>query len=434
MEHLKVVDPEIADAIQGELRRQHEHLELIASENFTSLAVMEAQGCVMTNKYAEGYPGARWYGGCEFVDAAERLAIERVKALFGAEHANVQPHSGTQANIVVFYALLQPGETILAMSLAHGGHLSHGHPKNFSGRFYTIVPYGVSRQTEQIDYDELEALARARRPKLILAGYSAYPRVLDFARFRAIADAVGAVLMVDMAHFAGLSAAGVYPNPVPCADLVTSTTHKTMRGPRGGFILCRSAYAKAIDSALFPGNQGGPLMHTIAAKAVCFKEAMSAEFKAYQRQVVANARALATALASRGYRIVSGGTDNHLLLVDLTPKGLSGKEAQETLDQAKITVNKNAIPFDPLPPGKASGIRLGSPALTTRGMREPEMEAIAALIDDALLHRQDPAALHAVARKASELAERFPLYPELRVPLKDVRGAGFGVRGNCPEP
>jgi len=373
MPQLRQIDSEVYAAIQGELKRQHDHLELIASENFTSLAVLEAQGSVMTNKYAEGYPGARWYGGCEYVDVAERLAIERAKALFGAEHANVQPHSGTQANIVVFYAMLQPGDTILAMSLAHGGHLSHGHPKNFSGRFFTVVPYGVDRKTEQIDYDELEALARTHKPKLILAGYSAYPRVLDFSRFRAIADAVGAVLLVDMAHFAGLAAAGVYPNPVPHAEFVTSTTHKTLRRPRGGFILCRGAYAKAIDSALFPGNQGGPLMHIIAAKAVCFKEAQSAEFRAYQRQVVANAKALAAALAARGYRIVSGGTDNHLLLVDLTPKGLTGKEAQATLEQAKITVNKNAIPFDPLPPAKASGIRLGSPAVTTRGMREPEM-------------------------------------------------------------
>ena len=413
-QHLKQTDPEIYAAIQQEAQRQHEHLELIASENFTSLAVLEAQGSVMTNKYAEGYPGARWYGGCEHVDVAERLAIERATALFGAEHANVQPHSGTQANIIVFYAMLQPGDAILAMSLAHGGHLSHGHPKNFSGRFYTIVPYGVSRQTEQIDYDELEALAKTHKPKMILAGYSAYSRVLDFPRFRKIADAVGALLLVDMAHFAGLVAAGVYPNPVPHADVVTSTTHKTLRGPRGGFILCRAQYAKAIDSALFPGNQGGPLMHTIAAKAVCFKEAQSDEFRAYQRQVVANARALAQALAARGFRIVSGGTDNHLLLVDLTPKGLTGKEAQEALDQAKITVNKNAIPFDPLPPAKASGIRLGAPALTTRGMKEREMEEVAALIDEALTHRQDPVVLQTVARKVKAMADRFPLYPELR--------------------
>jgi glycine hydroxymethyltransferase len=411
---LQQTDPEVHDAIQREAQRQHDHLELIASENFTSLAVLEAQGSVLTNKYAEGYPGARWYGGCEFVDVAERLAIERAKALFGAEHANVQPHSGTQANIVVFYALLEPGDTILAMSLDHGGHLSHGHKKNFSGRFFRIVPYGVNRQTEQIDYDELERLAREHKPKLILAGYSAYPRVLDFARFRQIADAVGAILLVDMAHFAGLSAAGVYPNPTPHADVVTSTTHKTLRGPRGGFILCRSPYAKAIDSALFPGNQGGPLMHIIAAKAVCFKEAQSQEFKSYQRQVVANAKALAAALSARGYRIVSGGTDNHLLLVDLTPKGLTGKEAQEALDQARITVNKNAIPFDPLPPGKASGIRLGTPALTTRGMKEPQMQQIAGLIDDVLMRRGDAAVLARVRSHVEALVNQFPLYPELR--------------------
>ena len=414
MEHLRQADPDIYDAIQRETQRQHDHLELIASENFTSLAVLEAQGSTLTNKYAEGYPGARWYGGCEFVDVAERLAVERVTALFGAEHANVQPHSGTQANIVVFYTLLQPGDTILAMSLAMGGHLSHGHPKNFSGRFFTIVPYGVNQKTERIDYDEVEQLAQEHKPKILLAGYSAYSRALDFPRLRKIADGAGALLMVDMAHFAGLVAGGCYPNPVPHADLVTSTTHKTLRGPRGGFILCRAPYAKAIDSALFPGNQGGPLMHVIAAKAVCFKEAMSEEFKAYQRQVVANARTLAETLARLGYRIVSGGTDNHLLLVDLTPKGLNGKEAQDALGQARITVNKNAIPFDPLPPSKASGIRLGSPALTTRGMREAEMRDVAQLIDEALTRRQDPAALAGVARKVQALAERFPLYPELR--------------------
>ena len=419
MSQLRQRDPDIFDAIQKETQRQHDHLELIASENFTSLAVMEAQGSVMTNKYAEGYPGMRWYGGCEFVDVAERLAIERAKALFGAEHANVQPHSGTQANIVVLYAMLQPGDTVLAMSLAMGGHLSHGHPKNFSGRFFTIVPYGVRKDTEQIDYDEVEALAKQHKPKLILAGYSAYPRVLDFARFRAIADAVGAILMVDMAHFAGLVAGGVYPNPVPHAEFVTSTTHKTLRGPRGGLILCRAQYAKAIDSALFPGNQGGPFMHTIAAKAVCFKEAMAPGFKDYARQVVANARALAAALAQRGYRIVSGGTDNHLFLLDLTPKGVNGKDAQEALGQAKITVNKNAIPFDPLPPAKASGIRIGTPAVTTRGMKEPEMALIAQYIDEALIGRQDPQALAAVARKVQALADRFPLYPELRVSSAD---------------
>ncbi len=429
MPSLRDVDPEISEAIQQELQRQHEHLELIASENFTSLAVLEAQGSVMTNKYAEGYPGARWYGGCECVDVAERLAIERVKALFGAEHANVQPHSGTQANIVVYYAMLQPGDGILAMSLAHGGHLSHGHPKNFSGRYFTIIPYGVSQTTEQIDYDELEALAKAHKPKMILAGYSAYPRLLDFARFRKIADGIGALLVVDMAHFAGLTAAGVYPNPVPHADFVTSTTHKTLRGPRGGFILCRSPYAKAIDSALFPGNQGGPLMHVIAAKAVCFKEAATPAFGAYQRQVVANAQALADALAQAGYRIVSGGTDNHLMLVDLTPKGLTGKEAQDVLGRARITVNKNAIPFDPLPPAKASGIRLGTPAVTTRGMRGAQMIEIAGLIDEALTHRQDPAALASVARRAAALAERFPLYPELRT-RTEQDGSGLGARGS----
>ncbi len=414
MQALRQTDPEIYEALQRELQRQHEHLELIASENFTSLSVLEAQGSVLTNKYAEGYPHARWYGGCEFVDVAEQLAIDRVKALFGAEHANVQPHSGTQANIAVFYASLQPGDKILAMSLAHGGHLSHGHPKNYSGKYFTIVPYGVNKTTEQIDYDELEALANEHHPKMVLAGYSAYPRVLDFKRFREICDRVGAILLVDMAHFAGLVAAGVYPNPTPYAEFVTSTTHKTLRGPRGGFILCKQPYAKAIDSAVFPGTQGGPLMHVIAAKAVCFLEAQTPAFKANQRQVVANAKALAKTLADRGYRIVSGGTDNHLLLVDLTPKGLTGKEAQETLDQAKITVNKNAIPFDPLPPAKASGVRLGTPAVTTRGMKEREMEQIAQLIDEALANRTDAGRLQAVRRGVEELVERFPLYPELR--------------------
>ena len=414
---LRQIDPEIADAVQREVERQHGHLELIASENFTSLAVLEAQGSVMTNKYAEGYPGARWYGGCEFVDVAESLAIERATTLFGAEHANVQPHSGTQANIVVFYALLQPGDTILAMSLAHGGHLSHGHPKNFSGRFFTIVPYGVNQRTEQIDYDALERLAKEHKPKLILAGYSAYPRVLDFARFRKIADAVGAILLVDMAHFAGLVAAKVYPDPVPHAEVVTSTTHKTLRGPRGGLILCRSQYAKAINSALFPGNQGGPMMHTIAAKAVCFKEAMTEPFRAYQRQIVANANALAKAMAACGYRIVSGGTDNHLLLVDLTPKGLTGKEAQETLDQARITVNKNAIPFDPEKPAVTSGIRIGTPAVTTRGMREEEMRLIGQLVAEVLQEAADEDRQRRVRGKVLELCQQFPLYAE-RLGLK----------------
>ena len=411
---LREVDPEIDEAIRREVERQHAHIELIASENFTSLAVLEAQGSVLTNKYAEGYPAARWYGGCEFVDRAEQLAIDRAKQLFGAEHANVQPHSGASANLAVFYAALEPGDTILAMNLAHGGHLTHGHPKNFSGRFYAVVPYGVDRKTEQLDYDELERLAKAHRPKLILAGYSAYSRLLDFARFRHIADAVGALLLVDMAHFAGLVAAGLHPNPVPHADFVTSTTHKTLRGPRSGFLLCRAQYAKAINAAVFPGTQGGPFMHVIAAKAVCFKEALTAEFAAYQRQVLSNAKALAGAMAQSGYRIVSGGTDNHLMLADLGAKGLTGKEAQETLDVAKITVNKNAIPFDPLPPAKASGIRLGTPAVTTRGMGPSEMAQIAQLIDQALTHRADASALSAVARQVDALVERFPLYPELR--------------------
>ncbi len=415
MGRLQESDPEVHAAIQGERRRQHEHLELIASENFTSLAVLEAQGSVLTNKYAEGYPKARWYGGCEFVDVVEQLAIDRVKALFGAEHANVQPHSGTEANIAVLYALLQPGDKILAMSLAHGGHLSHGHPKNYSGKLFTIIPYGVSQGTEQINYDDVAALAREHRPKLILAGYSAYSRVLDFPRFRAIADEVGALLMVDMAHFAGLTAAGVYPNPTAVSDIVTSTTHKTLRGPRGGFILCKQPYAKAIDSAVFPGVQGGPLMHVIAAKAVCFREAATPEFAQYQRQVVANAKMLASAMGGRGYRIVSGGTDNHLMLVDVTSKGLTGKDAQETLEAARITVNKNAIPFDPLPPGKASGIRLGTPAVTSRGMKEAEMRRIAQLIDDALAGRQDPEALKTVRLGVEALVEQFPLYPELEL-------------------
>jgi glycine hydroxymethyltransferase len=426
LEHLQKADPEIYQAITKETQRQQSHLELIASENFTSLAVMEAQGSVLTNKYAEGYPGARWYGGCEFVDLAEQLAIDRVKALFGAEHANVQPHSGSQANVIVLYAALQPGDTILAMSLAHGGHLTHGHPKNFSGRFFHIVPYGVNQQTEQIDYEDVAALARQHKPKLILAGYSAYSRMLDFARFRTIADSVGALLMVDMAHFAGLVAAGVYPSPMPHADFVTSTTHKTLRGPRGGFILCRAAHAKAIASATFPGNQGGPLMHAIAAKAVCFKEAMSPAFKAYQQQVIANAKALAGALTQRGYRLVSGGTDNHLMLVDLTPKGVTGQEAQETLDQARITVNKNAIPFDPLPPGKASGIRLGTPAVTTRGLKEADLRQVAQFIDEALTHRAAPEALARVRAQVGKLTEQFPLYPELtrpnEVPVLRPRG------------
>ena len=412
-EQLRKIDPEIFSAIQQEIRRQHEHLELIASENFTSLAVMEAMGSVMTNKYAEGYPGARWYGGCQYVDQAEALAIDRAKALFKAEHANVQPHSGSQANMAVYFSVLEPGDTILTMDLAHGGHLTHGHPKNFSGRLFKVIPYGVSKEGERINYDELAALAKEHKPKLILAGYSAYPRELDFPRFRQIADSVGAILVVDMAHFAGLVAAGIHPSPVPHAEFVTTTTHKTLRGPRGGMILCRKDWAKKVDSQIFPGTQGGPLMHVIAAKAVALKEAMTPEFKAYQQQVVKNAKTLAASLQKQGWRIVSGGTDNHLMLVDLTVKGLTGKQASSVLDQARITVNKNAIPFDPNPPAVAGGIRLGTPAVTTRGMKEPEMERIALLIDKALAGMNEEGVIEQVARDVGTLADRFPLYPEL---------------------
>ena len=414
LEHLKKTDPEIYRAIVEEVKRQHENLELIASENFTSLAVLEAMGSVMTNKYAEGYPAVRWYGGCEYVDQAEALAIERAKALFGAEHANVQPHSGAQANMAVYFSVLEPGDPVLAMDLACGGHLTHGHPKNFSGRFFKIIPYGVSKKDERIDYDELMALAKEHKPKLILAGYSAYPRELDFKKFRAIADAVGAILMVDMAHFAGLVAAGIHPSPVPYAEFVTTTTHKTLRGPRGGMILCKKDFAKKLDSQIFPGIQGGPLMHVIAAKAVALKEAMTPAFKEYQSQVVKNAKELANALASSRWRIVSGGTDNHLMLVDLTVRGLTGKEASLALDRARITVNKNAIPFDPNPPAKAGGIRLGTPAVTTRGMREPEMRTIAGLIDKVLSALNEEGLLEQVVRDVGVLVERFPLYAELR--------------------
>ncbi len=428
LEHLKQTDPEIHKAILQEVRRQHEHLELIASENFTSLAVLEATGSVLTNKYAEGYPAARWYGGCQFVDDAERLAIERAKLLFGAEHANVQPHSGSQANMAVYLSVLEPGDTVMAMDLACGGHLPHGHPKNFSGRLFKIVPYGVSKKDERIDYDELLALAKEHKPRMILAGYSAYPRVLDFQKFRAIADQVGAVLVVDMAHFAGLVAAGVHPSPVPYAEFVTTTTHKTLRGPRGGMILCRKEFAKKVDSQIFPGTQGGPLMHVIAAKAVALKEAMTPAFKEYQHQIVRNAKSMADSLGAKGWRIVSGGTDNHLMLVDVAGRGLTGKDCSTALDQARITVNKNAIPFDPNPPAKAGGIRLGTPAVTTRGMKEPQMETIAGLIDKVLsgmTWRSEMVRPHLAAAMAEEglleqvgldveqLVERFPLYPEL---------------------
>ncbi len=411
--YLKTHDPEIYQAIRSEIHRQNDNIELIASENFTSLPVLEAMGSVLTNKYAEGYPAKRWYGGCEYVDIAERLAIDRAKLLFGAEHANVQPHSGTSANIAVFVALLEPGAKILGMDLSHGGHLSHGHKMNFSGKYYEIIPYGVSQKDEQIDYDNFEKLALEHKPKMILMGASAYPRVIDFKRGRQIADKIGALLMVDMAHFAGLVATGHHPNPVPYADVVTTTTHKTLRGPRAGLILCREAYAKAIDSAVFPGIQGGPLMHVIAAKAVALKEAMSPEFKKYSGQIVQNAKALAKAMAVRGFRIVSGGTDNHLMLVDVKVKGFTGKDVQEALDHVRITVNKNTIPFDQESPFKASGVRLGTPAVTTRGMTEKEMEVIADCIDQALKAPQNEANLQKVRSRVEELTKKFPLYADL---------------------
>ena len=416
-DHLKKTDPEIYRAICQEIKRQHEHLELIASENFASLAVIEAMGSVLTNKYAEGYPGARWYGGCQYVDEAEVLAIDRAKTLFGAEHANVQPHSGSQANMAAYFSVLEPGDTIMTMDLACGGHLTHGHPKNFSGRLFKVVPYGVSKKDDLINYDELMALAKEHKPKLIMAGYSAYPRVLDFPKFRAIADQVGAILVVDMAHFAGLVAAGIHPSPVPYAELVTTTTHKTLRGPRGGMILCRKEFAKKIDSQIFPGTQGGPLMHVIAAKAVALKEAMTPAFKEYQIQIVKNAKVLAETLKGKGWRIVSGGTDNHLMLVDVTAKQLTGKQASSALDSARITVNKNAIPFDPNPPAVAGGIRLGTPAVTTRGMKEHEMQAIGSLIDKVLSGLNEEGLIEQVIGEVGRLAEKFPLYPEL---LRDL--------------
>ena len=404
-------DPELAEALEGERRRQEEHVELIASENYASPRVLEAQGSVLTNKYAEGLPGRRYYGGCEFVDQVEQLAIDRARALFGAEGANVQPHSGAQANMCVYFAELEPGDTILAMNLAHGGHLTHGSPVNFSGRFFRVVPYGVRESDGRIDLDQVRELARRERPKMLVVGHSAYPRAIDFAPFRAIADEVGATVMADMAHFAGLVAAGIHPSPVPHCEFVTTTTHKTLRGPRGGMILFREAHAKTINASVFPGNQGGPLMHVIAAKAVALKEASSPEFRAYQRQVVANAQALGQGLVRRGFRLASGGTDNHLLLVDLRGTELSGKVAQETLDKARITVNKNAVPFDPRPPFVTSGIRLGTPAVTTRGMREVEMDAIAELIRRGLEHVGDDRALAALGAEVRDLCARFPIYP-----------------------
>jgi glycine hydroxymethyltransferase len=411
MSFLEEIDPEVFSAIQKETDRLEQNLELIASENVVSEAVLEAQGCVMTNKYAEGYPGKRYYGGCQFVDEVESLAIARAKELFGADHSNVQPHSGTQANMTVYLAVLKPGDSYLGMNLAHGGHLSMGSPVNFSGMLYRVIPYGVSEHTETIDYDELERLAKEHRPKLIVAGASAYPRIIDYARFRKIADAIGAMLMVDMAHIAGLVAAGLHPSPVPHADFVTTTTHKTLRGPRGGMVLCRAEHAKTIDSKVFPGVQGGPLMHVIAAKAVALKEALSPEFKSYQQQIVKNAQALAQALMSQGFRLTSGGTDNHLMLVDLRKSELTGKVAQEALDKARITVNKNAVPFDTRSPFVTSGIRLGTPAVTTRGMKEKEMEQIGDFIVGALNHVADEQALQAVAGKVEDLCRKFPVYP-----------------------
>src|SRR5579872_4767679 len=407
-------DPEIAAAIDNETRRQHEGLELIASENFVSEAVLEAAGSVFTNKYAEGYPGKRYYGGCEFTDVVENLARDRAKQLFGAEHANVQPHAGSQANMEAYAAVLQPGDTILGLNLAHGGHLTHGHHLNFSGKTYKIVPYGVTKEGETIDYDELEKLAERERPKLIIGGGSAYPRIIDFERMRKIADKVGALYLVDMAHFAGLVAGGVHPSPVPHAQIVTTTTHKTLRGPRAGMILCRQEYAAAIDKTVFPGDQGGPLVHIMAAKAVCFQEAMQPEFRDYARQIVANAKVLAQKLAEEGFRIISGGTDTHLMLVDVFSKGMLGSEAEKALGEAGITVNKNAIPFDTNPPLKPSGIRIGTPALTTRGMKEKEMRQVGRWIAEALYHRSEPELLKRVRKEVFELAEAFPLYAERR--------------------
>ncbi|MFP4472955.1 MAG: serine hydroxymethyltransferase [Candidatus Omnitrophota bacterium] len=413
MDHLNRTDPEVYQAIARELDRQKNNLELIASENIVSQAVMEAQGSVMTNKYAEGYPHRRWYGGCVHVDAAEELAIERAKELFGAEHVNVQPHSGSQANNAVYNVAIKPGDTILTLDLACGGHLTHGHKMNFSGRTYHVVHYGVDKDTEMFDYDEIRRLAKEHRPQLILAGASAYARTIDFVKFRQICDEVGAVLFVDMAHIAGLVAAGIHPNPVPHADFVTTTTHKTLRGPRGGMILCREEYGKKIDTHVFPGIQGGPLMHVIAAKAVSFQEALSDEFKAYQRQVVSNARAMAEALAGMGFRIVSGGTDNHLFMVDLRSKKITGKEASSVLDEVHITVNKNLIPYDPESPMVTSGIRIGTPALTTRGMKEDQMLRVAEYIDRAVTGRDDPQELEKVRAGVLELTEQFPIYKDL---------------------
>jgi len=413
MNALKKVDPEIYNIIRKELERQQNNIELIASENFTSIAILEAAGSVLTNKYAEGYPSKRWYGGCECVDGAESLAIERAKKIFGAEHVNVQPHSGSQANMAVYFALLQPGDTVLAMDIASGGHLTHGLKHNFSGKLFNVISYGLNKNTEMLDYNEIEALSKKHKPRMILAGASAYSRVIDFKRFRKIADKVGAYLFVDMAHIAGLVAAGLHPNPVEHAHVVSTTTHKTLRGPRGGMILCKQEFAKKIDMEVFPGEQGGPLMHIIAAKAVALKEAETEEFKKYQSQIIKNAKSMANALDKSGYRIVSGGTDTHLFLVDLTSKNITGKAASEILDKIHITVNKNLIPFDKNFPSLTSGIRLGTPAVTTRGMKEKDMEKIAEIIDSAIKYRQDEGKLEKCAKDTAKLIKKFPLYPEL---------------------
>ena len=415
MRHLQSVDKDVYQAIKNEIKRQNDNLELIASENFVSEAVLEAQGCVMTNKYAEGYPSARWYGGCENVDIVESLAIERAKKLFGAEHVNVQPHSGSQANMAVYYSALQPGDTILAMDLACGGHLTHGHKINFSGRTYHVVSYKVNPKTEMLDYEEIAALAKEHKPKMIVAGASAYSRIIDFKKFREICDSVGAYLFVDMAHIAGLIAAGLHPSPIPYAEFVATTTHKTLRGPRGGMILCKKDFAKKIDMTVFPGVQGGPLMHVIAAKAVAFKEALTSGFKQYQAQIVKNAKTLAQSLSEHGYRIVAGGTDNHLLLVDLRSKNINGRDCAHLLDQVRITVNKNLIPFDPQSPMVTSGLRIGTPAVTTRGMKEVQMKKIAELIDEAISFKDDPVVLADIRKKVDEITKKFPLYKYLKI-------------------
>jgi glycine hydroxymethyltransferase len=422
---LQEVDPDIAEVLREEGHRQGTGLELIPSENFVSEAVLEAMGSVLTNKYAEGYPGKRYYGGCEFADRAEQLAIDRAKALFGAEHANVQSHSGTQANVSVYMATLQPGDTVLGMNLSHGGHLTHGHPLNFSGKMYKFIPYGVSKETETIDYDELDRLAREHKPKMIVAGASAYSRIIDFPRMAEIARSVGALFFVDMAHIAGLVAGGMHPSPVPHADFVSTTTHKTLRGPRGGLVMCKAQYAKELDRITFPGTQGGPLMHIIAAKAVCLKEAAEPGFREYAKQIVANAKKLAAEITKAGFRIVSGGTDNHLFLIDLYSRGITGKDAQPALDRAGITVNKNSIPFDPTPPMTGGGVRMGTPAVTTRGMLEPEMARIAAWIAEVLTHMGDAERERRIRAEVAEFAVQFPLYTR----RWDIAPALAGSRG-----